>query len=56
MTSEFKMTFKMTVRESGDVVCYKHDGQRFEQTQTVKLNADTAYELRFTVQPALYIE
>lgn len=56
MTTEFKLMFKMKARESGESVCYKQDGQRFDQCHTVKLNAATDYDLSFTLRPALYIE
>lgn len=56
MTTDFKMTFNIHVRETGEVVYFKHDGERFDQMNTVKLNADTEYEFRFTFHPALYID
>ncbi|XP_045165212.2 uncharacterized protein LOC123529072 [Mercenaria mercenaria] len=56
METDFKLTVRINARETGDAVCFKHDGQRFEQMHTVKLNANTEYELIFTLHPAQYIE
>lgn len=56
MTTDFKVILQIHVHETGHVVSFKHDGQRFEQSHTVKLNTNTEYELIFTVQPALHME
>ncbi|XP_045213276.2 uncharacterized protein LOC123564065 [Mercenaria mercenaria] len=56
MATEFKLIFRMTARAAGDVVCFKQDGQRFDQTHTVKLNTDTEYDLKFTLKPAIYVD
>ncbi|KAL4239107.1 CB1 cannabinoid receptor-interacting protein 1 [Mactra antiquata] len=56
MATEFKLTFRMKEHEGGGHVCYKQDGQRFDQCHTVKLNAATEYDLSFTLKPAIYID
>lgn len=56
MATLFKLTFRMTAREAGETVCFKQDGQRFDQTHTVKLNTNTTYDVKFTLKPAIYIE
>ena len=56
MDTNFKLSVRITERDSGKAVCYKHDGERFEQTNTVKMNANKEYDVMFTLQPAVNIE
>lgn len=56
MATDFKLTFRMCARAAGDAVCYKQDGERFDQTHTVKLNTETEYEFKFSLKPAIYVE
>ena len=56
MTTDFKLSLQIKQKSSGSAVSFKQDGQRFEQTHTVKLNADTDYEIRFIVRPCVYLE
>lgn len=41
---------------TGQPVYFKQDGQRFGQAQTLKLNVNTDYELRFTTKPGVHIK
>ncbi|XP_060570831.1 CB1 cannabinoid receptor-interacting protein 1-like [Ruditapes philippinarum] len=56
MDTNLKLSVRIIKRDSGKAVFYKHDGQRFEQTHTVKMNADKEYDIMFTLNPAMGIE
>lgn len=43
MTSHFKVLLSFTHKEGGGGVYYKHDGERFSQPHTLKLNQNTDY-------------
>ncbi|XP_052769114.1 uncharacterized protein LOC128209214 [Mya arenaria] len=55
-TRKFKLTLRVSGREDGRPVHFKQDGQRFEHAHTVKLNASTDYEMKFTIKPAIHID
>lgn len=56
MATNFKVTFRLIAKKTGEVVSFKQDGQRFSQAWTIKLNTDTEYELRITFRPAMSVK
>lgn len=56
MSGNLKLTLRIVEKDSGDPVCFKQDGQRFERPETVKLNANTEYDIDFTFRPAHCLE
>ena len=53
---QFKLSFQLRTKENDMPVCFKQDGKRFEQTQTIKLNTSSDYKMKFILRPAIHIE
>ncbi|CAH3128375.1 unnamed protein product [Pocillopora meandrina] len=50
--SAFKMDIHITRFEDSSPVFFKVDGERFKETQTLKLQVDTSYKLSFEFRPS----
>jgi len=53
MTQYFTVAFRLSHHSTSEPVVYKLDGGRFENTRTVKLTADTDYDVRLTLKPKI---
>ena len=49
MAKNFKLLLEIKRKDTNDHVCHKIDGH----TNTVKLNVNTAYDVRVTLRPAV---
>lgn len=56
MPTTFKLLLQMKAIETDQVVCFKQDGQRFEQAHTIKMNVGTQYQLAFILRPATHVD
>lgn len=56
MAQYFTVAFRLLNHETSDSVFYKVDGGRFENTQTVKLIANTEYDVRLTLKPKVDVK
>lgn len=56
MTTNFKVVFCLTAKNTGEGVTFKQDGQRFSQPSTIKLNTGTEYELQITLRPDMPVK
>ena len=50
--SAFTMDIHITRLEDSSPVFFKIDGERFKETQTLKLQVDTSYKLSFEFRPS----
>ena len=55
MAKNFKLNLEIKRKDTNDYVTHKIDGQRFGHTNTVKLNVNTAYNVRVTLRPAVIL-
>ena len=53
MAKNFKLGLEIKRKDTNEHVCHKIDGQRFGHTNTVKLNVNTAYDVRVTLRPVV---
>ena len=51
----FKVNINITKHDDSSPVFFKIDGQRFKESQTLKLQVDTTYRLSFEFRPAMEI-
>ena len=50
--SAFKLDVNITKLEDSSPVFFKVDGERFKETQTLKLQVDTTYRVSFEFRPS----
>ena len=51
----FKLDVNITKLEDSSPVFFKIDGERFKETQTLKLQVDTTYRLSFEFRPSMEV-
>ena len=49
----FKLDINITRLEDSSPVFFKIDGERFKETQTLKLQVDTTYRMSFEFRPSM---
>ena len=51
----FKLDINITRLEDSSPVFFKIDGERFKETQTLKLQVDTTYRMSFEFRPSMEV-
>lgn len=56
MLQRLKIVATINCHVTGQPVHFKIDGERFEQTHTLKLNKDSEYDFKFTLKPGIHVK
>lgn len=51
----FKLDINITRLKDSSPVFFKIDGERFKETQTLKLQVDTTYRISFEFRPSMEV-
>ena len=51
----FKLDINITRLQDSSPVFFKIDGERFKETQTLKLQVDTTYRMSFEFRPSMEV-
>ena len=55
MANNFKLVLEIQRKDTSEPVSHKIDGQRFDHTNTVKLNVNTFYNVSVTFRPTVQL-